>query len=116
VKFQHLAVGQKFTYQGLCYTKVSPLVANQTESGERKLIPRYADISPRHQPEASTALSSASALDLDELQRAFEQFRSACLESLEPLAGQADDTVVSAIREQVTRACDRLLQQLSINR
>jgi len=44
MKFQQLKIGQQFEYHGDFYVKSSPLVASHAETGEQKLIPRYAAI------------------------------------------------------------------------
>jgi len=44
MKIQQLIIGQEFEYQGDFYVKISTMVAHHVETGEQKLIPRYAAI------------------------------------------------------------------------
>lgn len=113
MKFQHLSIGQEFRYQDETYIKVSPMVANHTESGASRLIPRYAEILPCSRSGTPDSLAIKSTLEPSELQRAFDQFHNACQKSLDVLAGQVDDPVLSAIRDKISQASNDLFRKLS---
>ena len=44
MKFYLLPVGEKFSYQGIDYTKSGPLTASSDVNGQNKMIPRSANI------------------------------------------------------------------------
>lgn len=45
MKFNDIADGQQFIYQGNCYTRSGPLMASDAD-GNRKMIPRSAEVTP----------------------------------------------------------------------
>lgn len=76
MKLQHLPMGARFEYQGVVYVKTGPMMA-AAESGEQKLIPRYAvlkPLDPMPAPETGPRrqLSEAAVL------AAFDQFYLGC--------------------------------------
>jgi hypothetical protein len=46
MRFPHVAIGQRFTYQGKAYTKTGPLTASEEGSGNQRMIPRAAEVTP----------------------------------------------------------------------
>ena len=74
MKFQSLAIGQKFTWNDRIWVKTTPLVATLYESDVQKLVPRYVDVAPL--PDASPADEAASAppLSPDQVREAFDRF------------------------------------------
>ena len=46
MRFPQVAVGQRFNYQGKCYTKTGPLTASEEGSGSQRMIPRAAEVTP----------------------------------------------------------------------
>ena len=48
MKFSALAIGARFRFQGGEYTKTSPLMAEPHPLGERRLMPRSAEVDPLH--------------------------------------------------------------------
>lgn len=46
MRFPQVAVGQRFTYQGKCYTKTGPLTASEEGNGNQRMIPKAAEVTP----------------------------------------------------------------------
>ena len=46
MRFPQVAVGQRFNYQGKCYTKTGPLTASKEGDGNQRMIPRAAEVTP----------------------------------------------------------------------
>lgn len=46
MRFPQVAQGQRFTYQGKAYTKTGPLTASEEGSGDQRMIPRSAEVTP----------------------------------------------------------------------
>jgi hypothetical protein len=82
VKFQHLAIGARFEFEGKVYTKTGPVSASSGQGGSR-MIPRYASLSPLDgsappaKPEPKRKLDEAAVL------AAFEEFYGECLRRLD---------------------------------
>ena len=83
MKFQSLAIGQKFAWNDRIWVKTTPLVATLYESDVQKLVPRYVDVSPL--PDASSPDEAASVppLSPDQVREAFDRFYGRALTLLE---------------------------------
>ncbi len=46
MRFPQVAIGQRFTYQGKAYSKTGPLTASEEGSGNQRMIPRSAEVTP----------------------------------------------------------------------
>lgn len=104
MKFSQLAIGRDFLYQGQRYTKASPLVGSQAETGASRLIPRYAVIEPVPATPAPPQSPDGQPVPRGGIGQAFEQFQAECLASLDSLAGQVDSEALAGVRERITRA------------
>lgn len=82
MKFQSLAIGQKFTWNGDTWVKTSPLVATRYESDVQKLVPRYVEVTLLpDSPPAGTR--PARPLTPDQVRDAFDRFYGRALALLE---------------------------------
>ncbi len=85
MKLQHLAIGDRFEYEGAVYVKTGPLTAASDKGGQR-VIPRSAVLAP-----VGSGAAAATAEDRLERRRvllAFEAFYADCAARVDA-AGQA---------------------------
>ena len=93
MKFYLLPIGEKFTYQGVQYTKSGPLTASSDENGQNKMIPRSANI--QTDADVSSADSDVveskmlSTSDVTNLVNAFYINAGECLETLKSETSEA---------------------------
>ena len=83
MKFQSLAIGQKFTWNDRIWVKTTPLVATLYESDVQKLVPRYVDVSPLHETSSPDETASALPPSPEQIREAFERFYGRALTLLE---------------------------------
>jgi hypothetical protein len=82
MKFQHLAIGARFEFEGKVYVKTGPVAASSGQGGQR-LIPRYANLipldgsTPPAKPEPGRKLDEATVL------AAFDVFCGTCVRLLD---------------------------------
>lgn len=82
MKFNLLAVGQQFEYQGETYIKSTPLIAHQVDTGEQRLIPLSATvISTVNTP--ATAPVERKSVASEELRAAFAELEENLRHSFE---------------------------------
>ena len=82
MKFQSLAIGQKFLWNGEIWVKTSPLVADRYESDVQKLVPRYVEVVPL--PEnPPPATEPPEPPDPEQVRAAFDHFYGRALTLLE---------------------------------
>jgi hypothetical protein len=77
MKLQQLPMGARFEYQGAVYVKTGPMMA-AAESGEQKLIPRYAVLKPLDPMPAATDPKAARQLPEAAVLAAFDTFYLKC--------------------------------------
>ena len=76
MKFQMLAMGARFEFEGKVYVKSGPLTA-MTEPGESRMIPRFALLKPLDaSPEP--ARKASRMLDVEIVKTAFDRFYQEC--------------------------------------
>lgn len=114
MKFQHLKIGQQFSYQGESYVKTTPLVASHAESGQQKLIPRYAEIQLLHNGPAPAPQASPQSLNTTQVRTAFDQFHQLCLTALQDYLSQLDEATLQAVQARLKAAHKQILQQLGL--
>ncbi len=73
MRFQHLAIGARFEFEGKIYTKVGPMTASAGSGGQR-MIPRYADLTPLDGAPAPVARKAPTSLEAMAVRAAFERF------------------------------------------
>ena len=94
MKLQHLAIGDRFEYDGKIFVKTGPLTAS-SETGGQQIIPRYAVLRPLNvaQPEARN--SPGRKLGEPVVRAAFERF----CEAIEPLVAADRQVELAKARE-----------------
>ncbi len=73
MKLQHLAIGDRFEYDGKIFVKTGPLTAS-SESGGQQLIPRYAMLKPLDLPPPDSRSTSRGKLSEATVRAAFDRF------------------------------------------
>lgn len=115
MKFQQLKIGQQFEYQGNRYVKSSPLVASHAETGEQKLIPRYATIvvmDTAPPPENNTI---TRMLNSDQVRTAFDKFYTCVIESLETSVTEIDAQTIKSMHNQLENSRQEFLNELGLS-
>ena len=114
MKFQHLKIGQQFSYQGETYVKATPLVASHVETGQQKLIPRYAEIQLRESTPAPEPQPLPQSLNSNQVRAAFDQFHALCLTAIQEALPQCDEVALQAFHSRLSEAHKQTLQQLKL--
>ena len=115
MKFQHLKIGQQFNYQGETYVKATPLVASHAETGQQKLIPRYAEIQLLGNTPLPEAQSSPRPLSSTEVRATFDQFHTLCLRAIEDVLPQGDELTRQALHSRLSKVREQILRQLGLD-
>jgi hypothetical protein len=100
MKLQHLAIGDRFEYNGKIFVKTGPLTAASEEGGQQ-IIPRYAVLKPLNPPPREEKPSLRRKLDEKTVQAAFDDFYQAC-------STLVDDSALPALLEARQRFLERL--------
>jgi hypothetical protein len=82
MKFQHLAIGARFEYEGKFYCKTGPISAS-SEQGESRMIPRHADLRPLDGGQEKETPKPGRKLDETIVLNAFEAFYAVCARQAE---------------------------------
>jgi len=114
MKFQQLKIGQKFQYQGDFYVKSSLLVASHAETGEQKLIPRYAAIVVTETSLAPTDKKPATSLNSRQVQVAFNKFYDCYLDSLQKLKSGVEARALKSFQGNLDNARQLFLKELGL--
>lgn len=109
MKFQMLAMGARFEFDGKAWVKTGPLTA-MSETGEQRMIPRYAPLRPLDAPEAP-ARKQRRVLDEQAVLAAFATFYQRCAHLLATAA--TDATRAAALRAELADARERFLAALT---
>lgn len=110
MRFQQLAVGERFEFEGEVYVKVDALIA-QIEGGHtRRLIPRYAQLNaaacePLEPAERAVANPQRDATAV------FDAFYACCLQIVEDLAADLPAERMKAMRSRLEAARQAYLDQ-----
>ncbi len=101
MKFQHLAIGARFFFEGKVHVKASPIAAT-TEAGGLRLIPRYAELEPVEGSVTASVRNTPVTLDAGQVIVAFEAYHAECLRVVaESGVGAAlADSVLAAARQR----------------
>ena len=108
MKFQMLAMGARFEFDGKAWVKTGPLTA-MCETGEQRMIPRYAPLRPLDAP-AAPAREQTGVLDEQAVMTAFATFYQRCAELL--ATASTDATPAEALRAELAAARERFLAAL----
>jgi len=114
MKFQQLKIGQEFEYQGDFYVKSSPLVANHVETGEQKLIPRYAAIVVTGTSTTPDDKRPARNLNSKQVQIAFDKFYDCYLDSLQKLKPVIEAQTIEPFQNKLDKARHLFLSELGL--
>lgn len=112
MKFQYLKIGQQFHYQGETYVKTTPLVASHANTGQQKLIPRYAEIQLLENTPLHETQPSPRSLSNTQVSTALDQFHALCLTAIEDILPQGDEVTRQALHSRLSEAHKQILQQL----
>ena len=83
MKFNDLAIGQRFELEGAAYVKTSPVLASRVDGGERKFLARYVVVQPLDGTERRPAERAEKMLRAEAVLAAFEAYHARCREALE---------------------------------
>lgn len=101
MKLQHLAIGDRFEYNGDAYVKTGPLTA-ASENGGQRVIPRSAVLRPVGSADAAPVVANTN-LERQQVAAAFATFYASCA----GLVGEND-------RRELELARQRFLTALSL--
>jgi len=73
MKLQHLAIGDRFEYEGKIFVKPGPLTASSDQGGQQ-VIPRYAVLKPLDQPQPESRAGGRERLNKAAVLAAFDRF------------------------------------------
>ncbi|MFA5081494.1 MAG: hypothetical protein WC474_02970 [Hydrogenophilaceae bacterium] len=82
MKFQHLAIGARFEFEGKIYVKTGPIAA-ASESGAQRMIPRHAVLRPLDGAQPIEKPKPGRKLDEAQVLAAFDAFYSECARLLD---------------------------------
>lgn len=116
MKFQQLKIGQQFEYQGNIYVKSSPLLASHTETGEQKLIPRYAAIVVTEAGLPSEHQKTFHKLNSDQVQTAFDKFYTEVIASLPRADSVIDTATLESIQIQLENSRQAFFVELGLEK
>ena len=114
MKFQQLKIGQKFEYQGDIYVKHSPLVAIHSETGEHKLIPRYAAIVVTVSDLPAKDKAVSREINSDQIQTAFDRFYTDVLEELAKAGSDIDAHTLESIKNRLENSRQNFFNELGL--
>ena len=100
MKLQHLAIGDRFEYNGKVFVKTGPLTASSDEGGQQ-IIPRYAVLKPLDPPPVAEKPGLRRRLDEKTVRAAFDDFYQACRTLV-------DDSALPALVEARDRFIERI--------
>ena len=115
MKFQQLKIGQKFEYQGNTYVKSSPLLANQVDTGEQKLIPRYAAIEVLDAALSPENKTASRQINTDLVRTAFDKFYAETLDALTSVGSQLDKHTLESIQSRLEFSRDEFFYELQLS-
>ncbi len=114
MKFYQLPIGSHFTYQGDTLLKTSPLVASLADTGQKKFMPRSAEVVPVASEPVTAETPAPQLVDADQVQHAFEDFHAVCQQHLDSLAGDVAPEQLDDLRQELARARGRFLHRLRL--
>lgn len=103
MKFQMLAMGDRFEFDGQVYVKTGPLTA-MGESGGQRMIPRYAVLKPLTGAAAPARVASRQ-LDEAAVLAALADYHQRCAALIARVADAAQAPALAAELEAARAAC-----------
>jgi hypothetical protein len=110
MKFQQLAMGARFEYEGKGYTKIGPLTAIN-EAGEQRMIPRFAILAPLDGAVAETAPARNCLLEETVVAAAMAAYHSECVHLLNAVG--TDPTRLESALTELEAARRRFFARLA---
>ena len=114
MKFQHIKIGQQFSYKGETYVKSTPLVASHVGTGEQKLIPRYAAIMVTDTSKISEDKNPTRNLNSKQVLIAFDTFYDCYLDSLQKLKPEIEAQTLKSFQNKLDNARQLFLNELGL--
>lgn len=103
MKFNQLAEGQQFKYQGRVYTRKGPLMAVD-EKGNSKLMPRSAVVTPLSGSSPEPVPDLERKITVEQAIESFEAFYTHCLNCLDGIENSIDADQLAEIRQTLEAA------------
>ena len=107
MKFKLLSIGQKFEYEGEAYIKTSPLIANNINTSQNKMIPRYAVLKLLDDAGIKKQKLTDKTVNTQEIVDAFNVFYEQCITTLEK-----NSVLVPLIKDEIDKARDEFTRHL----
>lgn len=104
MKFQMLAMGDRFEFDGQVYVKTGPLTA-MGERGGQRMIPRYAVLKPLTGAAAAPARVASRQLDEAAVLAALADYHQRCAALIARVADAAQAPALAAELEAARAAC-----------
>lgn len=111
MRFQQIAVGERFEFEGEVYVKVDALIAQIEGSHTRRLIPRYAQLNAPGCAVSDSADAATVLLQRGTATTAFDAFYARCLEIVEELAADLPAERMKSVRGRLGAARQAYLDQ-----
>ena len=99
MKFNELAIGQQFEFDGVAYVKSGPFVASSIEDGKQKFMARYAVVRLLGEAAPVAKVRNERQLPADKVMAAFEIFYARCAPVLQDLPEAAKKEIEQARKE-----------------
>lgn len=104
MKLQHLALGERFEFEGQVFAKTGPLTASPEAGGGQRLIPRHAELKPLDRPGSAPAKGTSP----DNEKRRWLKCVADYHERARELLTQADSARLNELQAAYRRLLDKL--------
>ena len=111
MKFNQIADGQQFEYQGVVYTRSGPIMATDSD-GRSKMIPRSANVRPISTAAEVKTAAPQKKIPVDKAISAFEDFNTHLDHCLQNQTDETGVVNIEAIQQCMTSARQVFLQTL----
>ncbi len=113
-RFSQLGLGEQFDFQGTTYVKTSPLIAQNVDAGNQRMIPRSAlvTISENGAPGGETPAPQSVAASA--VMKAVEDYHQSVSLSLSHYLQQLDTASWSTLRLELEQARSNCLKALGL--
>ncbi len=105
MKFSLIPVGERFQWKGALYTKTSPFVAENVQTGIAKMLPRSTHVEVLSAGQADSKVSKDEGLD--KAVAALDQLHKVCSGCLDEMSG---DLLGTELGTKLGEARERLAQ------
>lgn len=113
MKFHLLPLGSRFELEGETYIKISPLVSERADGGQRRMIRRAAEVAVEP-PQSPVDIRGGKSQEIprDRLEQELGAFRSELLAGLQQLQPLLSPETVRLYEQMLEQAHTHLLQRL----